>query len=79
MRDRISREIPEDAAGAASRGDIINSGVNDELDQLRAVAYEGKDYLTRLQAREVEATGITSLKIGYNNIFGYYIRTTNRK
>ena len=77
VRDRISREIPEDAAGAASRGDIINSGVNDELDQLRAVAYEGKDYLTRLQAREVEATGITSLKIGYNNIFGYYIEVTN--
>ncbi|MDE6612061.1 MAG: DNA mismatch repair protein MutS, partial [Muribaculaceae bacterium] len=77
VRDRITREIPDDAAGTASRGDIINHGFDEELDRLRAVAYEGKDYLARLQAREVEATGISSLKIGYNNIFGYYIEVTN--
>ncbi len=77
VRERISREIPDDAAGTASRGDIISRGVNEELDQLRAVAYEGKDYLARLQARESEATGIPSLKIGYNNVFGYYIEVTN--
>ena len=77
VRERITREIPDDAAGAPSRGDIINRGVNRELDELRAVAYEGKDYLAKLQAREVEATGITSLKIGYNNVFGYYIEVTN--
>lgn len=77
VRERISREIPDDAAGNASRGDIINSGVNEELDNLRAIAYQGKDYLARLQAREIEATGISSLKIGYNNVFGYYIEVTN--
>ncbi|MDE6197009.1 MAG: DNA mismatch repair protein MutS [Muribaculaceae bacterium] len=77
VRRRIAREIPDDAAGTASRGDIISRGVNEELDQLRAVAYEGKDYLARLQARESEATGIGSLKIGYNNVFGYYIEVTN--
>ncbi|MDE6468026.1 MAG: DNA mismatch repair protein MutS, partial [Muribaculaceae bacterium] len=77
VRERISREIPDDAAGNASRGDIINSGVNEELDNLRAIAYQGKDYLARLQVREVEATGISSLKIGYNNVFGYYIEVTN--
>lgn len=77
VRERISREISDDAAGNASRGDIINSGVNEELDNLRAIAYQGKDYLARLQAREIEATGISSLKIGYNNVFGYYIEVTN--
>lgn len=77
MRERITREIPSDAAIAASRGDIISTGVNEELDQLRAIAYEGKDYLARLQAREIEQTGISSLKIGYNNVFGYYIEVTN--
>ncbi|MCM1066739.1 MAG: DNA mismatch repair protein MutS [Muribaculaceae bacterium] len=77
VRERIAREIPDDAAGNAARGDIICRGVSEELDSLRAIAYEGKDYLTRLQAREVEATGITSLKIGYNNVFGYYIEVTN--
>ncbi len=77
VRERIAREIPDDAAGTASRGDIICRGVNEELDRLRSIAYEGKDYLARLQAREVEATGITSLKIGYNNVFGYYIEVTN--
>ncbi len=77
VRDRIAREIPDDTATTASRGDIISRGVNEELDQLRSVAYEGKDYLARLQAREIEATGISSLKIGYNNVFGYYIEVTN--
>ena len=77
VRERITREIPDDAAGTALRGDIICNGVDEELDRLRSIAYEGKDYLARLQAREVEATGITSLKIGYNNVFGYYIEVTN--
>ena len=77
VRDRISREIPDDAAGTASRGDIICRGVDAELDELRDIAFQGKDYLARLQAREVEATGISSLKIGFNNVFGYYIEVTN--
>ena len=75
--ERITREVCDDAPGAAGRGDIICSGVDPELDRLRSIAYEGKDYLMKLQAREVEATGITSLKIGYNNVFGYYIEVTN--
>ncbi len=77
VRERIRRELHEDPAGAPGRGDIINAGVDSELDRLREVAYQGKDYLARLQAREIEATSIPSLKIGYNNVFGYYIEVTN--
>ena len=77
IRDRITRELRDDAAGAPSRGEIINAGVDEELDRLRSVAYEGKDYLAKLQAREIEETSISSLKIGYNNVFGYYIEVTN--
>lgn len=75
--DRIAREIREDVGGVASRSDIIAKGVDAELDQLRSIAYEGKDYLARIQAREIEATGISSLKISYNNVHGYYIEVTN--
>ncbi len=74
---RIARELREDVGGAAARTEIIAHGVNEDLDNLRAMAYEGKDYLAKIQAREIEATGISSLKIGYNNIFGYYIEVTN--
>lgn len=74
---RISREVCDDAGAASAHGEIIAKGVNEELDQLRSMAYEGKDFLAKLQAREIEATGISSLKIGYNNIFGYYIEVTN--
>ncbi len=74
---RITAELRDDAQGTGNRADIINSGVDPELDELRAIAYEGKDYLLKIQAREAEATGITSLKIGYNNVFGYYIEVTN--
>lgn len=74
---RISRELCDDAGAASAHGEIIAKGVNEELDQLRSMAYEGKDFLAKLQAREIEATGIGSLKIGYNNIFGYYIEVTN--
>ncbi len=77
MRDRISNEIVDDAPNQLNRGNVIKPGVDAELDQLREIAYQGKDYLLRIQRREVEATGITSLKIGYNNVFGYYIEVTN--
>jgi len=77
IRDRIAREVCEDASVAANRGEVIRSGVDAELDELRAIAYEGKDYLLKLQARESERTGIPSLKVGYNNVFGYYIEVTN--
>ncbi len=73
---RITHELREDA-GTTGRGDIINKGVDDELDHLREVAFQGKDYLAKLQAREIENTGINSLKVGYNNVFGYYIEVTN--
>ncbi len=74
IRDRIAREIADDAS---PKGDYIRSGVDPELDDLRAIAYSGKDYLLQIQARESKATGISSLKIGYNNVFGYYIEVTN--
>lgn len=76
VRDRIRATVAPDAP-ANSKGDYISSGVDSELDDLRAVAYSGKDYLLRIQARESAATGIPSLKIGYNNVFGYYIEVTN--
>ncbi|MDE7024542.1 MAG: DNA mismatch repair protein MutS [Paramuribaculum sp.] len=77
IRERIERELEPDAPSALNRGPVIRSGVDAELDELRDIAYTGKDYLMKLQARESEATGISSLKIGYNNVFGYYIEVTN--
>ena len=76
LMDRISRELRDDAS-VLGRGDVFNTGVDAELDRLRDIAFRGKDYLAAMQAREIEATGISSLKIGYNNIFGYYIEVTN--
>lgn len=77
MRDRIAREIADDAPNQLNRGNVIKPGVDQELDELREMAFQGKDYLLKVQRREVEATGIPSLKIGYNNVFGYYIEVTN--
>ena len=77
IAQRIGREIVPDAPVALGRGQVIARGVSHELDELRDIAFEGKDYLARLQQREVAATGITSLKIGFNNVFGYYIEVTN--
>lgn len=77
VRDRISREIVDDPPAAVNRGTVIRQGVNSELDTLRDISFKGKDYLRAIQQREVEATGISSLKIGYNNVFGYYIEVTN--
>lgn len=77
IRDRIARELVPDAPSAVNRGNVIAEGVDSELDELREIAFKGKDYLMKVQARESEATGIPSLKIGYNNVFGYYIEVTN--
>ncbi len=77
IRDRIARTIVDDAPVAINRGNVIREGVDDELDELRHIAYSGKDYLLKIQARESAETGISSLKIGYNNVFGYYIEVTN--
>jgi DNA mismatch repair protein MutS len=77
IRDRIEREINNDPPLFVNKGGVIKSGVNAELDELRRIAYSGKDYLLQIQQRESELTGIPSLKIGYNNVFGYYIEVRN--
>ena len=77
IRDRIDKEINNDPLLLINKGGVIKSGVNAELDELRQIAYSGKDYLLKVQQRESEQTGIPSLKIGYNNVFGYYIEVRN--
>ena len=77
MRDRIAREIKADPPVLLNKGGVIADGVNTELDELRHIAFSGKDYLLQIQQRESELTGIPSLKIGYNNVFGYYIEVRN--
>ena len=77
IRDRIEKEINNDPPSLLNRGGVIATGVNAELDELRAIAYSGKDYLLKVQQREIEQTGISSLKIGFNNVFGYYIEVRN--
>ena len=77
IRDRIDREIVPDPPQLVQKGGVIRNGVNDALDELRHIAYSGKDYLLQIQNREAEQTGIQSLKIGYNNVFGYYLEVRN--
>ena len=77
IRDRIAREIQADAPLQVNKGNVINNGVNEQLDELRNIAYHGKEYLLKIQERESAATGISSLKIGYNNVFGYYLEVRN--
>lgn len=77
IRDRIEKEINNDPPTLLNRGDVIANGINEELDELRQIAYSGKDYLLKVQQRESEKTGIPSLKIAFNNVFGYYIEVRN--
>ena len=77
MRNRLDAELNEEAPIILNKGNVINKGVNVELDELRAIAYSGKDYLLQIQQREIERTGISSLKVSYNNVFGYYLEVTN--
>ena len=77
IRERIAHEIQPDPPLLVNKGNVIADGVNSELDELRRIAYSGKDYLLKIQQRETEATGIQSLKIGYNNVFGYYLEVRN--
>ena len=77
LRDRIEREIENEPPQLFNKGGVIRKGVNSELDELRNIAYSGKDYLLRIQEREVQQTGISSLKIGFNNVFGYYLEVRN--
>jgi len=77
IRDRIRREIKEEPPMALSKGEVIADGVNPELDELRGIAYHSKDLLLAIQQRESERTGIPSLKIAFNNVFGYYLEVRN--
>ena len=77
IRDRIEREIQNDPPQLVAKGGVIRDGVNTELDELRHIAYSGKDYLLQIQEREAQETGISSLKVGYNNVFGYYLEVRN--
>jgi DNA mismatch repair protein MutS len=77
IRERITRELTDDPPNAVNKGNVIAEGVSAELDELRRIQYSGKDYLVDLQQREIERTGITSLKVHFNNVFGYYIEVRN--
>ncbi len=77
IQEKIEREISNDPPNMLNKGGVIASGINAELDELRQIAYSGKDYLLKIQQRESDKTGIPSLKISYNNVFGYYIEVRN--
>ncbi len=77
LHEEISKTLTPEAAAAIGKGDVVASGVNEELDRLREISRGGKQYLLNMQQRETERTGISSLKIGYNNVFGYYIEVRN--
>jgi DNA mismatch repair protein MutS len=77
IRDKIEKEVFAEPPVALNKGNVIGDGVDDELDRLRKIAFGGKDYLIEIQKREAEATGIPSLKIAFNNVFGYYLEVTN--
>jgi len=77
LLEKIQRELQEDAPMLVNQGGIIQLGVNAELDELRAIAFSGKDYLLQVQKREIERTGIGSLKISFNKVFGYYLEVSN--
>ncbi|MFP3859887.1 MAG: DNA mismatch repair protein MutS [Bacteroidales bacterium] len=77
IRERIEKEINPDAPNNVSKGNVINEGVSEELDELRSIAFSARDYLEQLKEREIKRTGISSLKINFNNVFGYYIEVRN--
>ena len=77
IRERIKKTLNPDAPALLSKGNFIAEGVDAELDELRGLSRSGKDYLQSIQKREMQATGISSLKVGYNNVFGYYLEVTN--
>ncbi len=77
IRDRIARELVSNPPAQQGKPNIFTSGVDSELDELRAIQTNGKEYLLQIQNREIEATGISSLKIGFNNVFGYYLEVRN--
>ena len=77
LKDRIEKEIHPDPPQQVSKGDVIADGYNEQLDDLRSISRNGKDYLLQIQQRESERTGIPSLKVGFNNVFGYYLEVRN--
>ena len=77
VRERIEKEINPESPALANKGNIIRENVDPDLDELRSMAFAGKDYLVKIQQREIERTGISSLKIGYTNVFGYYLEVTH--
>jgi DNA mismatch repair protein MutS len=77
LQEKIGREVHPDPPALANKGNIIADGVDKDLDELRLISYSGKDFLLQIQQRETERTGISSLKIGYTNVFGYYLEVTN--
>ncbi len=77
IADKIFKEIIENPPVAISKGNVIAKGVNEELDELKSIVTNGKEHLLKLQQKETERTGISSLKIGFNNVFGYYLEVTN--
>ncbi|MCD4681510.1 MAG: DNA mismatch repair protein MutS [Bacteroidales bacterium] len=77
ISEKIGKEIHPDPPCMLNKGKVIAEGVSEELDELRKIAYSGKDYLKQIREREIERTGISSLKISYNNVFGYYLEVTN--
>ena len=77
LKERIAKEIQPDPPQLINKGDVIADGYNAELDDLRSISRHGKDYLLKIQEREIEKTGISSLKVGYNNVFGYYLEARN--
>jgi DNA mismatch repair protein MutS len=76
--EKLSKELHEEPPVSLNKGHVIAEGVSQELDELRKIAFSGKDYLQEMQKREIENTGISSLKIGYNNVFGYYLEVTHK-
>ncbi len=77
LLEKVEKELKEDAPIHSNLGNVIKDGVNEELDELRSIAYSGKDFLLQIQKREIERTGISSLKIAYNKVFGYYLEVSN--
>ncbi len=77
LTTKLKKELNPESPASVTKGNIISSGISDELDELRSIAFSGKDYLKQIQKREQEKTGILSLKIGYNNVFGYFLEVTN--
>lgn len=77
ISERIAKEIVAEPPALVNKGNVISNGVNEELDALRKIAFSGKDYVVQIQQREIERTGISSLKVGFNNVFGYYLEVTH--